>query len=412
MDKSSDKRLVGQPILKQIVDLVPRALFDRLVFEQKSDRYYKRFDSWTQFVTLLFGVLSRCDSTTEIASGMQALQGKLNYLGLDASPAKSTIGDGIRKRSEDFFHQLYFALIDHFSSILSVSRSENVPFDHFYAFDSTTITLFSDIMKGVGRNPKGDGKKKGGLKVHMMIDVHSDTAKFARISEAKMHDKNFLKHLNLPQGSLIVFDKAYNHYAQFAQWTQEDVFLVCRLKDNALYEVQEVLFEQVLTGEAAGVMKDEHIHIRYKPYPKAKKKETLSLRKVTYRDEKGRVFQFITNNFQISAEMVAFVYKKRWSIELQFKKLKQNFQLHYFYSETENGIKTQIWCTLIAQLLLAVLKVLTKTKKAFSTVAAWIRINLISHLDLYWLIGNCSRTYFKKKTKPNKSPGIQLTLDL
>jgi len=412
MGKSSDKRLVGQPILKQIVDLVPRALFDKLVFEQDSDRYYKRFSSWTQFVTLQFGILSRCDSTTEIASGMQALQGKLNYLGLDASPAKSTIGDGLRNRSEDFFRCLYFALIDHFSSVLSVSREEKVPFDHFYAFDSTTITLFSDIMKGVGRNPKGDGKKKGGLKVHMMIDVHSDTAKFARISEAKMHDKNFLKHLTLPKGSLIVFDKAYNHYAQFSKWTDEEVFLVCRLKDNVLYEVQEVLFEQVLTGDAAGVMKDEHIHIRYKPYPRAKKKETLCLRKVTYRDDKGRIFRFITNNFQISAEMVAFVYKKRWSIELQFEKLKQNFQLHYFYSETENGIKTQIWCTLIAQLLLAVLKVITKTKKAFSTVAALIRIHLISHLDLYWLIENCSRTYFKKKIKRNKSPGIQLRLDL
>jgi len=246
----------------------------------------------------------------------------------------------------------------------------------------------------------------------MMIDVHSDTAKFERISEAKMHDKKFLKHLTLPKGSLIVFDKAYNHYAQFSKWTNEEVYLVCRLKDNALYEVQEVLFEQVLTGEAAGVMKDEHIHIQYKPYPKAKKKQTLCLRKVTYRDEKGRIFMFITNNFQISAEMVAFIYKKRWSIELQFKKLKQNFQLHYFYSETENGIKTQIWCTLIAQLLLAMLKVITKTKKAFSTVAALIRIHLISHLDLNWLIENCSRTYLKKKIKRNKSPGIQLRLAL
>lgn len=412
MDKNSDKRLVGQPILKQIVDLVPRELFDRLVFEHDTDRYYKRFDSWTQFVTLLFCVLSRCDSTTEIASGMQALQGKLNYLGLDASPAKSTIGDGLRNRNEDFFRSLYFALIDHFSSVFSVSREEKVPFDHFYAFDSTTITLFSDIMKGVGRDPKGDGKKKGGLKVHMMIDVHSDTAKFARISEAKMHDKNFLKHLTLPKDSLIVFDKAYNHYAQFSKWTDEGINLVCRLKDNALYEVQEVLFEQVLADGAAGVMKDEHIHIQYKPYPNSKKKQTLCLRKVTYRDEKGRIFMFITNNFQISAEMVAFIYKKRWSIELQFKKLKQNFQLHYFYSETENGIKTQIWCTLIAQLLLALLKVTTKTKKAFSTVAALIRINLISHLDLYWLIENCSRTYLKKKIRRNKSPGIQLRLAL
>ncbi len=390
MDKVSEKRLVGQPILKQIVDILPRELFDRLVLEHKSDRYYKMYDSWTQLTTLLFGILSRCDSTTEIACGMQALQGKLNYFGLDSSPAKSTIGDGLRNRDESLFRSFYFALIDYFSPLLSVSRIESVPFDHFYAFDSTTITLFSDIMKGVGRNPKGEGKKKGGLKVHMMIDVHSDTAKFARISEAKMHDKKFLKYLTLPKGSMIVFDKAYNHYAQFAQWTKDDIYFVCRLKDNAVYQVQEVLFEQKLTGDTPGVMKEEHIHLEYKPSNNSKKKHGLCLRKVTYRDEQGRLYQFITNNWKISAEMVAFIYKKRWDIELVFKKLKQNFQLHYFYSEAENGIKTQIWCTLIAQLLLTVLKVKTKTKKAFSTVAAIIRIHLISHLDIYWLVENCS----------------------
>jgi IS4 transposase len=244
----------------------------------------------------------------------------------------------------------------------------------------------------------------------MMIDVHSDTAKFACISEAKMHDKKFLKHLNLPQGSMITFDKAYNHYAQFAKWTEEGVYFVCRLKDNAVYEVQEVFFEQSLADKSSGVMKVEHIHIKYKLTSGSKQRHMLCLRKVTYRDEQGRIYQFITNNFEISAEMVAFIYKKRWDIELLFKKLKQNFQLHYFYSETENGIKTQVWCTLIAQLLLTVLKVKTKTKKAFSTVAALVRIHLISHLDVYWLIENCSRTYSKKKLRRNKSPGIQLSL--
>ncbi len=411
MGKDSNKHLVGQPILQQILDLVPREVFDKLVLEHDSDKYYKTFDSSTHFVTMQFAILSRCDSTTEIASGMQALQGKLNHLGLDSSPAKSTIGDGLRNRKEEFFKELYFGLIDYYSTTLSVSREENVPFKHFYAFDSTTITLFSDVMKGVGRNPKGDGKKKGGLKVHMMIDVHSDTAKFARISEAKMHDKKFLRHLALPSGSMIVFDKAYNHYAQFAKWTKEDIFFVCRLKDNAVYQVEEVLFEQVLDEKKAGVLKEEHIHMQYKPYPNAKKKKTLCLRKVTYRDEKGRVYRFITNNFEISNEMVAFIYKKRWSIELVFKKMKQNFQLHYFYSETENGIKTQIWCTLIAQLLLMVLKARTKTKKAFSTVAALIRIHLVSNLDIYWLIENCSRTYVRKR-KRNKSPAVQLSLEL
>lgn len=412
MGKDSRKNLVGQPVFRQIIELLPKSLFDKLVLQYKSDRYYKQFDAWTHLVSMLFGNYSRCDSSTEIVSGMQALQGKLNYLGLEQSPAKSTFGDGLRNRDNNLFKEYYFALIKHFTPFLSVSRANEVPFERFYAFDSTTITLFSDIMKGVGRNPKGEGKKKGGLKVHMLTDIHTDSAKFARISEAKQHDKKFLKHLNLVAGDMIVFDKAYNHYAQFAEWTQEEVFYVCRLKSNAIYDVVDVMFEQELTEKAAGVSKCEHIHLKYKQNKSDKQSKTLCLRKVTYRDEVGRVYEFITNHFEISNEMVAFIYKQRWSIELVFKKIKQNFQLNYFYSETENGIKTQIWCTLIAHLMLTVIKAQSATQKAFSTVAALVRIHLVSHLDMFVMIENAYRRFVQKPKQRNKGSGIQLCLFL
>ena len=267
--------------------------------------------------------------------------------------------------------------------------------------------MFSDVLKGVGRNPKGDGKKKGGLKVHMLTDVHADTAKFVKISEARQHDKNFLKHLIVPQGSMIAFDKAYNHYLQFAGWTEEDIYFVCRLKDNAVYDVMDVMFEQKLSEGETGVMKVEHIHLKYK---QNRKQKTLCLRKVIYRDEKGRIYRFITNNWDISPQEVALIYKYRWTIELVFKKLKQNFQLHFFYSESENGIKTQVWVTLIAHLLLTVLKRISKSNKAFSTIAALIRIHLISHLDLFWVIENGRRTYAKSIKSRNKSPSaVQLS---
>ncbi len=407
MSKDIEKNLVGQPIFKQLINLLPREKFDLLVYKHQSDRYYKPFSSCDELVTLLFGILSRCDSMGEVCDGMRTLQGKLNYFGMTQSPAKSTANDGLRNRNHELFRDFFFELIKHFESVLSVSRVDGVSFSRFYTFDSTTISLFSDIMKGVGRNPKNDGRKKGGLKVHMMIDAHANTAKYVAISEARLHDKNFLKHLTLPQGSMIVFDKAYNHYLQFAHWTKEGVNFVCRLKDNAIYETQEVLLENMLTNKPSGVIKVEHIHLKYK---ENNQNTPLCLRKVTYRDEKGRTYQFITNNFGISAEEVAFIYKNRWNIELIFKKLKQNFQLHYFYSETENGIKTQIWCTLIAHLLLTVLKVISKTKKSFSTIAALIRIYLISHLEVFWVVENCRRTYVKKKKTKNKSPVVQLSI--
>jgi hypothetical protein len=411
MGKDSKKHLVGQPIFKQIIERVPKTLFDTIVKQNESDRYYKSFSSWDELVTLLFGILTRCDSAREVCDGMAALGGKLNHLGMDCAPAKSTFGDALRNRSCDIFEQFYYSLLTHYSPILSDSRKESVTFKHFYAFDSTTIRLFTDVLKGVGRNPKGDGKKKGGLKVHMLTDIHADVAVFARISEAKQHDKKFLKYLNLPKDSMIVFDKAYNHYWQFAKWTEEEINFVCRLKDNAVYAVQEVLFENTLPDKQKGVLREEHIHLKYAENKNSKKTKTLCLRKVTYRDEQGRVYKFITNKWSISNEEVALMYKYRWTIETSFKKLKQNFQLHYFYSETENGIKTQVWCTLIAYLLLTVLKKLSQSKKAFSTIAALIRIHLISHLELLWVIENGRRSYVKRTKTRNKAPdAVQLLL--
>jgi len=423
MGKDSTKNLVGQPIFKQIIKMIPKDRFDVLVHKCKSDRYYKTFFAWDQMVTMLFGIFSRCDSMREVCDGMRALGGKLNYLGMDCSPAASTAGDALRDRNEELFRLFYFVLIAYFSPLLSVSRKkkhrrDGVSFENFYAFDSSTVTLFSDIMKGVGRNPKGDGKRKGGLKVHMLTDVHADTPQFVKISEAKMHDRNFLQYLHLAPGSMIVFDRAYNYYLQFAKWTQSGVNYVCRLKENAKYEVQgDPLFEKKLGKDEFGVYKVDHIHLKYqetvemnvagkKKTKKVKQIKTLCLRLVWYKDDQGRKYRFITNNWNITDEEVTLLYKCRWSIETCFKKIKQNFQLTYFYSDTKNGIKTQVRCTLIAYLLLQVVQTKMDSDKAFSTIAALVRIHLISHLDLQWVVTQGRRAYQKRTKSRNKNPTV------
>jgi hypothetical protein len=399
MCKVTKNNLVGQPIFSQIINMLPKNKFDVLVKRYQSDRYYKKLFSWEQLILMLYGVLSRCDSMGELCDSMRALGGKINYLGMENSPAKSTAGDALRDRPNELYRDFYLALLKHFEPVLSVSRIADVSFDKFYAFDSTTISLFSQVMQGVGRNRKDDGKKKGGLKVHMLTDIHADSAKFVKISEAKKHDKNFLQDLILPKGSMVVFDKAYNQYSQFAKWSEKEVWFVTRMKKNAVRDVQNVMLEKSLSKDEFAVIGDEHIHLFYK---KDKVPKVLCLRKVDYVDDKGRSYQFLTNNWEITAEEVALLYKKRWSIETVFKKLKQNFQLHFFWSDTENGIKSQVWATLIAHLLLNVLRRKYQSKKAFSTVAALIRMHLPTHLDLIWLITESRRTYTQKAR--NKSP--------
>jgi hypothetical protein len=300
-----------------------------------------------------------------------------------------------------------------YQSFLSDSRTFGLTFKEVLLIDSTTIRLFSDILKGVGRNPKGDGKKKGGLKVHMLIDAVQSVGRFIKITAAKVHDQDFLKSLELISHSMIVFDRAYNNYNQFALWSTQQVFFVTRLKKDALYTVMELNRRGYRKKGQAKVLRDEIIELEYNPVDENRKRQTkvtkhLRLRKVCYQDEQNRYYEFLTNNFAITAEEVAFLYKKRWSIELLFKKMKQNFQLHYFYGENENAIRTQVWCTLIAQLLLTVIQKIAQTKKAFSVVASLVRIHLISMLDVGELLRSTNRDYQIARGSPKAS----LQLDL
>ena len=390
MRKNTEIKLVGQPILKQVLNLVDSLLFKRLVKERSSDRYYKSFKTWPHFVTMMFGILSRCDSMTETCEGLRAMSGKLNHLGLEKSPAKSSAGDGLRNRKSDFFEALYYSLTKQYASFLSDSQTYGLTIKELFIVDSTTIRLFTDILKGVGRNPKNDGKKKGGLKVHMLIDASQSIAKFVKITEAKMHDKQFMKEIQVPAYSMLVFDKAYNFYRQFAYWTNKNIYFVTRQKTNAVYSVLQTLVDTASIKNKAMIYREEIIEVIY---TENKEKKRLILKRVCYRDEKNRHYVFISNNLEIDSSEIALIYKKRWGIELLFKKMKQNFQLSYFYGENENAIRTQVWCTLIAQLLLTVLQKQAKVKKAFSTIATLIRIHLVSLLDVIELIQNTKRAW-------------------
>ena len=136
----------------------------------------------------------------------------------------------------------------------------------------------------MGRNSKNDGKKKGGLEVHMLIDAVQSVGKFMRITAAKVHDKNFLKDIQVPEYSMLVFDKAYNYYKQFSEWTDRNIYFVTRQKNNAVYQVLEMISEKQLSKKEAGVNKEEIIEVSYK---QGKEIKMLKLRRVCLPGWKG-----------------------------------------------------------------------------------------------------------------------------
>ena len=105
--------------------------------------------------------------------------------------------------------------------------------------------------------------------------------------------------------------------------------------------------------------------------------------KASRRGSKEQEVQLLTNSHDLGVDEVIAIYQRRWQIESLFKQLKQNFPLRYFYGVSENAIKTQIWVTLVANLLLTLVQRSLERHWSFSGLATMMRIILMPYIDMF-----------------------------
>lgn len=203
----------GTPIMKQILKYIPQLDINRTAERYSRDRYYKKFKTYDHLVTMLLATMSGVSSLRELSSVFLAFEGRINHLNLTYFPKRSTLSDANKKRTSEVFGAIYAKLYKGYALCLSDSGLLKPPVKNVQIVDSSTISLFSDILKGVGRNPV-TGKKKGGIKMHTMINALEDVPWLIRFTDAATHDHTFLKDLALKKYSFVVFDKAYNDYLQ------------------------------------------------------------------------------------------------------------------------------------------------------------------------------------------------------
>jgi len=380
---SKSNHFSTQSVFGQLISLIDEGLIGRAVKKCDSDRYTKRFKTKDHLISMLFCSFSKCTSLREISGAMLGLSGKTAGFRLNHIPKRSTLSDANKKRDVLVFENIYHGLLKQYGGFLSDSRIKEVIKKQVKIFDSTTISLFKDILEGVGRNPK-TGKKKGGIKVHTVVNADEIVPELVWFSEATTHDHNFLEKLKCHENTIYVFDKGYNDYKAFEHFTSQNTGFVTRIKDNASYlKIEEWDIESHIHS---GVLKDEIIEIEVK---KGKAISKLTLRKVTFYDRQNkREFEFLTNLFDMRADLIAALYKTRWQIELLFKQLKQNFPLKYFLGDNENAIKIQIYCVLIVNLLLAVIKKRLKRNWAFSNLVSFCKIHLFNYINLMKFLEN------------------------
>jgi len=392
MNKSTT--YVGQHVLSQILSLCPKNEIAHLFAKAKSDYKVKRLKSWEHFVTMMFSVLSASTSLRETCMGLEAYEGKLNHINIKGVPARSTLSDANKRRPSSVFQAIFNHLNNKYKGAISDSTLPKEVLSKLFLVDSTVFSLFKAILKTTGRH-SDNGRKKGGIKQNTMLDGATLMPLLVRFNAAADNDQQFLAFIKLPKGSYLTFDKGYNNYQQFAVFTAAGIFFITRQKSNAVYKS---VSEKILTGQMPdAVLKEEEIEQSYKDAEG--KTHVLRLRRIAWWDAEGnRAYEFITNNFDLSAQVVADIYRYRWRIELFFKKLKQNFPLHYFLGDNQNAIEIQIWCALTALLLLSHIHFQNKSKMAFSNMVSILRMHLPSYISIKDLLA----LHNKKRSRGKK----------
>ena len=371
----------GQPIYGQLIKSLNRDKIVEMSRRNGGEKYIKSFDGYTHLLTMLFAVIMRFDSLREIEAAMTVEVRKLQHLGLKKVPRRSTLSDANARRSDRFFEEVYLDLYSRNKGKLSSDSRRNGGEEwirRLRIIDSTTISLFSNaIFKGVGRHPK-TGRKKGGIKVHSVIHANEGVPCDVQFTSAATNDSFMLAPNYYQHEEIITMDRAYINYRKFEKLTEKGVVYVTKMKKNLTYETLVDCMEMNTDGK-----------MEYREQVVVFRRNDIShiARIITYVDIKKnrlpKLISLLTNDFDMSPETIVNIYRRRWQIESLFKQIKQNFPLRYFYGESANAIKIQIWVTLIANLLLSLLQSSLERSWSFSGLATMVRMVLMYYLNLY-----------------------------
>jgi hypothetical protein len=361
-------------LFSQLVALFHRGQFCSLVFRHQAERYSKGFSSWDHFVAMLFCQLAQAKSLREICGGLSCCLGKLRHLGVKKAPNKSTLSYANAHRPWQMYRDLFYQTLEQCKMA--------GPGKHRFRFKNKLLSLdSSSISLCLSLFPWAKFRRtKGAVKLHLLLDHDGYLPTFALITNGKKHDVTIARKIPLSPHSIVAMDRGYNDYGLFAYWTDNQIYFVTRLKDNADYTV----IEERRVPANRNILADQLI--QFNGYT-ARKKCPHILRRVSVWDkEQDREIVLLTNHLEFGATTISAIYKDRWQIELFFKALKQNLKVKTFVGTSENALFIQIWTALIAMLLIKYLKFKSRFNWSLSNLVAFLRWNLFTYRDLWeWI---------------------------
>ena len=349
-------------ILRQITALLPRHDFEAIAKDHHVGQKFRSFNRWTQFMAMFIGQLSGRQSLRDIVMNVSAQSNKLYHLAIKPF-SRATLARVNEQQPATLYETLFFKLLDR---CREVSPGHRFKFKNkLYLLDTTTIDLCLAVFPWAKFR-----KTKGAIKLHFGIDADGYLPTFMSLTDGKVHESQWAKALNLPRGSIAVFDRGFNDYNWYETLTKNGIYFVTRLKSNAIIENGP----KRPGRKASGITTDREILLRGIKTP---------FRQINYTDpDTGKELRFVTNADHLDAKTVAELYKERWQIELFFKWIKQNLKVKTFLGTSRNAVLTQIWIALCVYLLLAFLKFRATLDLSMQQMLRLLQLNLFERRDL------------------------------
>jgi hypothetical protein len=377
----------GKFIFAQLTDFLPQRAFDRHVEHYQGNKYVRTFTCWNQLLCMVFGQLTTRDSMRDLMLSLEAHQTKYYHLGFGSSVSRRNLGVANQKRNARIFEEFAYTLINEARKSCYRNDFEIKVDGNIYALDSTTIDLCLSVFWWAEFR-----KAKRGIKMHTLFDVKTSIPSFLHITNAKIHDVNMLDVIRFEQGSFYVMDKAYIDFNRLFILHKQGAYYVTRAKDNMRF--RRIYSKPV--DKKTGVLYDQ---IGMLETYKSKKEYPEKLRRIKYYDsENERLFVFLTNNMELKAEEIAFLYKKRWEVELFFKWMKQHLKIKSFWGTSINAVKIQIYCAIIAYCLVAILGNKLKVDRPIYEILQILSISLLDKTPIREILTKCD---YKDVKEPN-----------
>jgi len=361
----------GQTVFSQLLDFLPKKLFDKCVRLYHGNHRIKTFSCFDQYLCMAFAQITYRQSLRDIETCLHAMQPKLYHCGIRGNVSRTTLAKANEHRDWRIYADFAQVLI---SKARKLYANEDFGIQlnrEVYALDSTTIDLCMSLFPWAKFR-----KHKAAVKVHTLMDLKGSIPTFIRITDGKVHDVNILDELILEPGAIYIMDRGYLDFARLYTFTQNLSTFVTRAKSN--FDYRRLYYRKV--DKTTGLRCDQTILLNgfyaSQDYPAV-------LRRIGYFDtETNQKFVFLTNNFTLPALTIAQLYKCRWQIEIFFKWIKQYLRIKTFFGTTENAVKTQIWIAISVYVLVAIVKKELKIELTLGEILQILSIVLFEKVSI------------------------------